>query len=372
MALEDRKKIFKEIEGLRKERALICFFNFDRKSNPEIPGLQTLFASDTKEALFRVLKESNCKDRGIDLCLYTRGGDVNAVWPLVNLLREFDPDFEVLIPFRAHSGGTLLSLAAKKIVMSPIAELSPIDPTTGNQFNPVDPQNPSKRYGISVEDVVAYVNFVRTHLQLGDEDEKLSKEDGATLHSFISKLTRDVHPLAIGNVHRVHQQIKKLAKTLLACNPAEGKKDDEIVTNLTTRFYSHMHMINRHEASEILGSGKVEFADDRLSGMLDELLRKYEDNFQLRKDFYPLACIGDEMKKEKVRFIGGAIESTAWSYLHETMGTLLQFPLMPENIQIQLPPGQPPPLIPGLPRKYRFNIEAQGWIRNKEPRGITT
>ena len=45
-------------------------------------------------------------------------------------------------------------MAAKRIVMTRLAELSPIDPTTGNQFNPVDGKG--NRLGISVEDVRAY------------------------------------------------------------------------------------------------------------------------------------------------------------------------------------------------------------------------
>src|SRR5262249_14487735 len=85
---------------------------------------------------YRVLKETLGDGHGLDVLLYTRGGATNAVWPIAGLLREFDPNFEILIPYRAHSSGTMVALAAKKIVMTPLAELSPIDPTTANQFNP--------------------------------------------------------------------------------------------------------------------------------------------------------------------------------------------------------------------------------------------
>jgi len=151
--LQQRQDQMRAIQKLRGGRKLIVFMNFDRVAEPQIPGFQTQFASDTKEPLYRVLKETVEDGDRIDLLFYTRGGDVNAVWPLVGLLREYDADFHVLVPFRCHSGGTLLSLAAERIVMTPIGELSPIDPTTGNQFNPVDRVAKSKRLGISVEDV---------------------------------------------------------------------------------------------------------------------------------------------------------------------------------------------------------------------------
>lgn len=114
MPLVDRQNILAKIEAIRGGRTVVCLFNFDRQCTPPVPGLSTQFQSDIKEALFRVLKESSISDKGLDLCLYTRGGDVNAVWPIVSLVREFDKNFEVLIPFRSHSGGTLVALGAKK------------------------------------------------------------------------------------------------------------------------------------------------------------------------------------------------------------------------------------------------------------------
>src|SRR5262245_25815313 len=154
MAYNDRKSIFEAIQRLRDGRRAIALCNFDRESDPPLPGLSIQFYADLKESLFRVLKETKA-EKGLDVFLYTRGGDVNSVWPVVSLLREFDQDFEILIPFRCHSSGTMLALAGKRIWMGPISELSPIDPSTGNQFNPIDQSATNKRLGISVEDVNA-------------------------------------------------------------------------------------------------------------------------------------------------------------------------------------------------------------------------
>jgi hypothetical protein len=121
----------------------VCLFNFDRQCNPPVPGISLQFQSDIKEALFRVLKESAHAEQGIDLCLYTRGGDVNAVWPIVSLLREFDQNFQVLMPFPCHSGGTLVALGAKKIHSVLQISLSTADDEanyfTGNPSPPVKP-----------------------------------------------------------------------------------------------------------------------------------------------------------------------------------------------------------------------------------------
>jgi ATP-dependent protease ClpP protease subunit len=368
MPLKERQAVMEQIEKARPGRVLVCFFTFDRESIPLIGGLMLNFASDTKEPLFRVLKESLKKGDKIDLCLYTRGGDTNAVWPIASLLREFDPDFNVLVPFRCHSAGTLLALGSKRIIMSTLAELSPIDPSTGNQFNPVDPNAQQNRLAISVEDVQQYRNFVLNQLEARDEK---AKDKAILLNPFLAVLTEKVHPLALGNVHRVHLQIQQLARNLLELHPVQDRKLEAIIESLTTRFYSHLHMISRHEAREILGEQQVEFADEKLSGLLDDLLRTYEGDFYLRRPFVLAAHFKDEPEKAD-RFISGAIESKSWSYLYETNASIRRQSQLPPNVQVQLPPGQPMPLIPGLPVQYNIDIVSQGWVHNREPKGITT
>ncbi|MDX2053618.1 MAG: hypothetical protein SFV15_14555 [Polyangiaceae bacterium] len=366
MDYETRKGLIEQVEALRPGRKMICFFNFDRLSEPAVPlGLDTAFNADTKAALFRVLKETGSSK--IDICLYTRGGDVNGVWPLVSIVREFDPDFEVLVPFRCHSAGSLLALGAKKIVLTAMAELSPIDPSTGNQFNPLDPARSTSRLAISVEDVRAFRSFILDQFQIdpANELEALRQNVGP----YLGRLAHEVHPLALGNVYRVHQQIQQLAKKLLLLHPIPNRREDQIIEALTTRFWSHLHMVNRYEARDILGAEHVDFASDELAGALDVLLRSYEDTFELRRPFFLSAFMGDETSK-KVRFIGGVLESTAWGYLHETQAVLGQSSALPPEVQIQLPPGQPMPLIRGLPRSFHVEVLSRGWAHNKAQQGF--
>ena len=370
MALDQRQTLFRRIEEQR-GRSLITFFNFDRAAVPELPGIKTQFQGDSKEALFRVLKELPDSSNGIDICLYTRGGDTNAVWPLVGILREFDPEFEVLVPYRAHSSGTLMAMGARRVILGPISELSPIDPTTGNRFNPEDPGNANQRLGISVEDVTAYAAFVRHYF--GITEDAMDDTDRKILEAFLSDLSERVHPLALGNVFRVHQQIGRLGGELLQLHERDGRNEQRIkdtVAALTSRFFSHLHMIGRNESLEILGDDHVQFADEPLAAAMDELLRAYEDDFHMREPFYVAHFMQEDRQKE-VRFVGGAIESANWSYLHDTEGMLYQFSDVPANVQVQLPAGQPFPLIRGLPSRFHLDLKFQGWQQNTEPRGVT-
>ena len=61
--------------------------------------------------------------RKIDLFLYSRGGEINVPWSLVSMARQFlgDRPLGVLIPFRAHSGATLLAAAGQRLHRVPTA-----------------------------------------------------------------------------------------------------------------------------------------------------------------------------------------------------------------------------------------------------------
>jgi ClpP class serine protease len=65
------------------------------------------------------------------------------------------------VPYKAHSAGTMIALGADEIVMSDLSEISPIDPSTANVFNPSDPTNLQNKIPISVEDVIAYFDLAK-------------------------------------------------------------------------------------------------------------------------------------------------------------------------------------------------------------------
>jgi hypothetical protein len=67
----------------------------------------------------------------IDLLLQTAGGDIDAAEKIVVMLRAAvgkEGRFRVIVPDFAKSAGTLVALAADKILMTDWSELGPIDP----------------------------------------------------------------------------------------------------------------------------------------------------------------------------------------------------------------------------------------------------
>src|SRR5579871_671396 len=78
------------------------------------------------EMLHNVPRGSN-----IDFLLHTGGGDIDAAEKIVSMLRAAvgkEGRFRVVVPDFAKSAGTLIGLAADRVLMSDCSELGPIDP----------------------------------------------------------------------------------------------------------------------------------------------------------------------------------------------------------------------------------------------------
>jgi hypothetical protein len=358
MSFAERKTILQQLEAKRHSKILTYFLS-DReaKGGPPPPGLSANIRQDSKVYIYEALKTIGHQER-IDLLLYTRGGDTNAVWPIVSIIREFCKEFTVLVPFRSHSGGTMICLGADKIIMGRMGELSPIDPTTGNPFNPPDELVPGKRKGISVEDLTSYLALAKEKFDIKDKD---------VLEVF-KELTKNVHPLSLGNVNRVHTQIRLLARNLLSLHidfKKEEQRIDKITDTLTEKFYSHLYFISRKEAKQILGEDILVFPDDELEQLMDALLQSYADALQLKHDFCYNEVLGGN-NQVQTHLFSAIIENEKVSFIYDTHLALHQRSELPPNIQVQLQPGQIfPPIIQGLPKNYHIEILAEHWRPNE-------
>jgi hypothetical protein len=67
-------------------------------------------------------------DKGLTLLMHTPGGVTNATETIVQYLHSKFADIEVIVPTFAMSAGTMISLAANRIVMGRQSQLGPIDP----------------------------------------------------------------------------------------------------------------------------------------------------------------------------------------------------------------------------------------------------
>ncbi len=94
-----------------------------------IPFYRFISIEDSEEVL-RAIRLAP-KDKPIDLIIHTPGGLVLAATQIAKALHEHPAETRVIIPHYAMSGGTLIALAADKIIMDKNAVLGPVDPQLG-------------------------------------------------------------------------------------------------------------------------------------------------------------------------------------------------------------------------------------------------
>jgi hypothetical protein len=335
-----RDALLKKVEE-RLEMKVISYLTGDR------PGLETQIAGDVIVRFRRHLEAIGDID-GIALFLYTRGGDTNVPWRLVNLLREYCKKLFVLVPFRAHSSGTLICLGADEIIMGRMGELTSVDPSVTNQFNPPDPLNPMARIPISVEDVNAF----KTLAERFDIDEDNPKKPDVFL-----ELAKKVDPLALGNVQRTHNQIRKVTAELLSLHPPElsKKQVDDIVEMLTVGLFSHAHLINRKEAAKI--GFNVKEADKELDAVLWQLFAEYSAEMDLDTPFNPAQMLTPQHPVQRVTAKRAFLESIGKTDTFVSDGSVSRV----QPGAFQLPPGLqlPPQLQAQVQVQLRFDSE--GW-----------
>lgn len=290
------------------------------------------------------------KTQNIDLFLYSAGGDTMVPWRLVSMIREYCSKFSVIVPYKAHSAATMIALGADEIVMSDLSELSPIDPSTANVFNPTDPANPQNRIPISVEDVMAYFDLAKNKFGIKN-DEELSR-----IFTKFVESNPQIHPLALGNVNRIHNLIRVLAKRLLKSHaiPFKETEVDTIVDYFTEKLYSHQYFIGRKEAKEDLGLKTVIGADRTLAETMTNLYEEYNKELEFGKMWNPENELGVNAMQNKHDYKIAYIESTQLSNYYDIS---VEYRKQQVNVAQQTPGG--PIQVPQ--EQVGWKILSQGW-----------
>jgi len=286
------KSLIQKIEKARNSK-LITYVTGDRQP------FVTKVADDIIPIFARHLEKIGKQDK-ISLFLYTRGGDMITPIRLIKLMRSYTDEIEMIIPYRAHSAGTLISIGADKIVMGRLGELSPVDPSTGHPFNPENPINKKQKMEISVEDLNSY--FLLAKEKAGVKDEQMV--------NVFEDLTAKIHPLSLGNAYRATRMAKQITEKLLLMHfdkTDDKDKIESIVKEITGDICIHGYPITRDEADS-LGLNMVE-PDAETEKTMWELYENYAEKMELKKKFDPVAILGGQ-EMASFKYSGAFIESS--------------------------------------------------------------
>lgn len=277
------------IEKLEKERnsKVICYLTSDKPAPPPLL-FATQVALDILPMFTDILESFKKKPNKISLVLDTTGGNLDTPWPLVNLIREYCKEFELIILNKALSAGTLIALGADKIVMSEFSQLSPVDPAQTR------PDSNNKMIKLEVEDIAGYIDFIK---------KKIGITEQSGLAEITKELNKEVPPTVIGSVNRTHYLIRRLSKNLLQLPKTKlaDKRIEEVVEYLTEKLYSHRHFINRNEAKNIIGFGDVvEYSNKETKQSVVAMIKYFNDLLKIKETFDPIKLLAGKGEAEYV------------------------------------------------------------------------
>jgi hypothetical protein len=327
---DQRQALYNLVERERGSR-VICYVTGDRKN------METQISHEVVKLFVAHLDElfASNPSQKISLILYTKGGNTLAAWSLVNTLRMFCENLEIIVPAVAQSAGTLMCLGANRVVMTKQAMLGPIDPSITGPLNPALPGAPGARAPVSVEAIKGYIDMAKKDFGVKD------------LTPVLIDLAGKVHPLVLGGVFRTRSQIQTLAEQFLKISVTNAAKRRAIIDFLCGGSGSHDYTINRREARE-LGLA-IENCGEALYGHLKQLQGSIDQELELNVPFDPASLLAGQ-QAASYRVIRCIIESTAGpSHIFASEGTLTKTQMVP--------PGTPGPVQEIIQDQRTF----EGW-----------
>jgi hypothetical protein len=344
MTNHDRADLIHALEAERKSKVLV-YITGDRAPAPAQIG------DDAMRSLHAVLRNQGHVSK-LDLFIYTRGGAIDIPWRIVTALRQYSDTWNILVPFRANSAGTLIALGADQIVMGPQAELGPIDPSISVMRRVTQPggESTAVQDTVSVEDVMAFVTFIQTRCKIKNE---------SAMSTMVQKLTERLDAVSLGHGYRNHAHIRDVAARILKSRRKSAKAETikAIVATLAEKVYTHGHAIGRAEAKDI-GLPIIE-ANDATNRAMWALLEQYEQDMKILEPVDPAAVTANQdVWNEDI--VLAVVESSTQCYEFQAQLDIRAKRQIPQNLTVQMNVSlQVDPTLQALPVQQQIQALLQ-------------
>lgn len=239
-----RRRYLRALGRLSKRNVILYYSGWLQKTNLlQEPGVQ-LGISDADINGFMSVIHKLDRDKGLDLILHTPGGDMAATEALIEYLKSmFQNNIRAIIPQIAMSGGTIIALACKEIVMGKESSIGPIDP----QYQ-----------GMAANGLLQEFERIR---------DEIRKDPSAAL--LWNPVLRQIRPGFITECENAIVWSRDMATRFLTTNMLSGEADKEkiageIVEKLTEKKNTKFHgrHIGLEEARTIVGAARVTRLED--------------------------------------------------------------------------------------------------------------
>lgn len=223
--------IKKKIETLRLELAE------SRNTDCYLLVADAPIRSDFVDKIFDELKSSEFHSKKLAVVIDSGGGDIHAAYNLAQLFRQYGKDrLTFIIPRWAKSAATLLICGGNEILMTPVAEIGPLDPQI-NVTNPFEKR--AERF--SPLHIESTLQLIRDEFDSGNK---------ALAEGLLNRLQ---YPMTLGNFKKSLDLGKDYLEKLLTSRMLKDDNNvaNKIATSLTMGYADHGWCIKADEAREL-------------------------------------------------------------------------------------------------------------------------
>lgn len=248
------KAIDVQCQELGRQRRTDCF--------PLLLGQQDILA-ELVDRVFDDLTKRQYTSGALDVIVASSGGDINVAYNLALLFRRYGKKkLTFIVPRWAKSAATLLVCAGDEILMTPVAELGPLDPQI-TEMNPLE-QRVERFSPLHIESTL---QLIRDEFAKGND--KLAE----------GLMQRLQFPLTLGSFKKLLEVSQEYLEKLLSSRMLKDEPENarKIGKELTTGYADHSSCITVEEAGKI-GLKAVEIEGDCLNVVwkIHELHRERE------------------------------------------------------------------------------------------------
>lgn len=223
------------------ENALIlCFVAPDR--SVRVSPIGSVYVSIDIDDLYAIesvvedLEEAGRLPKKLHLVIQTPGGLVDVSTKIATFLRGAFEEVHAFVPYSASSGGTVLCLAANRITMGKMANLTPIDPQMVYEGNRVSANSFQKA--------------------VNDFEQKFGKKRPAEIPPPYQQMHERLDPVVLLEMNKIWRDSASVAISLLekSYKPKNSDENNAITLTALTLTFSespHGHIIDAEEAENI-------------------------------------------------------------------------------------------------------------------------
>lgn len=248
----------KKLEELRERRCYPLLFDPDTPIDSKLVG----------KIFYDLRKNFKDCDGTLDVLISSNGGEPDAAYNLAMLFRKYgSKDLNFIVPRMAKSAATILACASDKILMTPIAELGPLDVQIFRLEFKSEGIEPTVFSPMHVE---LTLDMIRKEYNEGNE--ALAK----------ALLERIQSPILLSSFIKANEISEQYTTKLLNTRMLKDQKEkvSDISKQLTRGYAHHGFCINIEEARE-LGLVVEEIPDDQID-TVHEIQRIQDKIYELK------------------------------------------------------------------------------------------